>query len=88
MFSNNAELGIMEQAYMKLKSQSRFFSSSFLSPSPLTLCYDLCHWERGTQQVKRKGKLQIRIYNLHKLLAKNRSQIWTGKKRKKSSRWH
>jgi len=24
MFSNNIELGIMEQAYMKLKSQSRF----------------------------------------------------------------
>lgn len=24
MFSNNTELGIMEQAYMKLKSQSMF----------------------------------------------------------------
>jgi hypothetical protein len=30
MFSNNTELGIMEQAYMKLKSQSMPIPSDFM----------------------------------------------------------
>jgi hypothetical protein len=68
MFSSNTELGIMEQAYMKLKSQSM---SYFDRP-------------RTGQETKES---QIRIYNLHKHLARGRLQILIDRKKKRSYRW-
>jgi hypothetical protein len=77
MFSNNTELGIMEQAYMKLKSQSM----SVAKQARL-------EWVLGTGKfVDEFVPCQIQIYNRRKHPPRDRSHILTDKRRKKNCKW-
>jgi hypothetical protein len=63
MFSNNIELGIMEQAYMKLKSQSRLtmhaYEATMINETQIRIYNPLKHLPRDKSQTltdRRKKK--------------------------------
>lgn len=73
MFSSNPDLGIMEQAYMKLKTTSALRPSSLPFPG-LT-------WLTGVYFV------QIPICSLRRNRRNNRLPIWIDNEKKRSFKW-